>query len=288
MDALSPADLLLAKFDLTGEDLLAELPDLDEDNVVMLVGSVSDGHATPLSDIDMMVAGSRKPDGDLVLWESGRQRAIRRLESGHEINLEYWEWARLEEIASKFAESARTMKDPGSTDNVVVFDDEEARIIHYILSGIVLSGSSTIHADIFDRDVFLDYLVMYCATRYLATAEDSVGQVMEGDALCASFDLRRAFEFLAGAELASIGHTNPSPRWRAKLLQKVRSDLGDDVFETYMSCLFCRPDMSSDQIEAALLFGQNRLATIFMRRPALLAAAGTLGERMKFVTTLPS
>lgn len=279
------ANDLLAKFGLTVDDLLAEVSGIGKDDVLMLIGSVSDGLATSLSDIDMLVAGERRPDGDLVLWESGRQRAIRRLGSGHEINVEYWDWERLKAIAGKFSDSAYAINNPSLTDDVIVFDEEEVRIIHYILNGVVLSGDKLIFDDIFDKDVFLDYLVMFCITKYLATAEDSIGQIMESDVECASFDLRRAFEYLIGAELASIGYTNPAPRWRMKLLRKAKAEIGEDVYRRYMSYLFCGPDKSRQDIEEALSFAQNRLGAIFMRRPKVFAAAGALGERMKFVTS---
>ncbi|MBN8501194.1 MAG: nucleotidyltransferase domain-containing protein [Sphingomonadales bacterium] len=277
---------LLAKFGLTAEDLLAEVPEIGSDDVIMLVGSVSDGLATSLSDIDIMVAGERRPDSDLILWESDRQRAIRRLDSGQEINIEYWDWDRLKMIAGKFSDSAYAINNPTLTDDIIVFDEEEVRIIHYILNGIVLSsGEKLIFDEIFDKDSFLDYLVMFSATKYLATAEDSIGQIMEADVECASFDLRRAFEFLIGAELASHGYTNPAPRWRMKLLRSAKAELGDEVYERYMSYLFCGPDKTRLEIEEALRFGQDRLGAIFMRRPKVFAAAGALGERMKFVTS---
>ena len=281
----SKANDLLKKFDLTADDLIAEVPEIGKGDVLLLIGSVSDGLATSLSDIDMMVAGERRPDGDLVLWESGRQRAIRRLASGHEINVEYWDWDRLKKIAEKFSESAYAISNPHLTDNVIVFDEEEVRIIHYILNGIVLSGDNLIFDDIFNRDVFLDYLVMFSVTKYLATAEDSIGQIMEEDVECASFDLRRAFEYLVGAELASLGYTNPAPRWRMKLLRKAKPELGDDTYQRYMSYLFCGADKSREDVEQALGFAQGRLGAIFMRRPKVFAAAGALSERMKFVTS---
>ncbi|MDJ0643939.1 MAG: hypothetical protein QNJ15_14090 [Erythrobacter sp.] len=251
----------------------------------MLIGSVSDGFAKPLSDIDMMVAGERRPDSDLVLRESDRERAIRRLETGHEINVEYWDWGRLKEVADKFSATAYAINNPNLTDEIIIFDEEEVRIIHYIINGLMLAGDKPIFEDVFDKDTFCDYLVMHDTTRYLASAEDAIGQIMEGDNECASYDLRQGYEFLIGAEVASLGHTHPAIRWRMKLLQKARSELGDEVYHAYRSYLFCGPDMGRQEIEKALKFAQDRLGAIFMRRPKVFAAAGALSERMKFVTS---
>lgn len=283
---LETADDLLARFSLTADDLLREVPETADDDVVLLIGSVSDGLATSLSDIDIMVAGERRPDDDLVLWESERQRAIRRLSTGQEINIEYWDWDRLKAIADKFSQSAYAINNPNLTDDVIVFDEEEVRIIHYILNGIVLhSGGGSIYSDIFDKDIFLDYLVMFCVTKYLATAEDSIGQIIEGDLECASFDLRRAFEYLAGAELAALGYTNPALRWRVKLLRTARDQLGEPVFDRYLAELRGGSEKSKSDVEDSLKFAQGRLGAIFMKRPKVFAAAGALSERMKFVTS---
>jgi predicted nucleotidyltransferase len=279
------ANGLLAKFGLGVEDLLAEVPSLGDDDVLLLIGSVSDGLATPLSDIDMMVAGDRRPDTDLVMRESDRERAIRRLESGHEINVEYWSWDRLRKIETKFSEAVHAINNPNLTDEIFVFDDGEARIIHYVINGITLAGDDFVLKEMFDRDSFADYLVMYSITRYFATAEDSIGQAMQGDIACASFDLRRAFEMLAGAEIASLGYTHPGVRWRVKLLEEIKPEIGNDVYDEYMSYLFCGPDQGNQEIEAGLKFAQSRLGAIFMRRPKVFAAAGALSERMKFVTS---
>ncbi|MBN8499744.1 MAG: nucleotidyltransferase domain-containing protein [Sphingomonadales bacterium] len=157
------ANEYFSKFNLTVADLLKESPELGSDGVIMLIGSVSDGLATPLSDIDLLVVGERRPDSDLVLRESNRERAIRVLDSGQEINIEYWEKDRLRSIAEKFAKSVFAINNPALTDEIVVFDDHELRIIHYLINGIILSGSKRVFDDIFKTDDFIDYLVMFCA-----------------------------------------------------------------------------------------------------------------------------
>lgn len=278
----------LSKFDLSVEDLLEESPELDQDGVIMLIGSVSDGLATPLSDIDLLVVGKRRPDGDLVLRESDRERAIRILDSGQEINIEYWGKERLKTISEKFANSAFAINNPESTDEIVVFDDQELRIIHYLIHGLMLSGKRRVFEDVFDNDSFMDYLVMFCMTRYLALAEDSVGQAMENDFECASLHLRMAIEFLIGAEIASLGHTHPHLRWRLKLLRQCQPEIGEDVYQEYLSYWFGEPSTKKEDIEKVLQFAQNRLGAIFMRRPKVFLAAGALRDRMKFVTSFES
>jgi len=279
------ANEYFSKFNLTVADLLKESPELGSDGVIMLIGSVSDGLATPLSDIDLLVVGERRPDSDLVLRESNRERAIRVLDSGQEINIEYWEKDRLRSIAEKFAKSVFAINNPALTDEIVVFDDHELRIIHYLINGIILSGSKRVFDDIFKTDDFIDYLVMFCATRFLATAEDSIGQTMENDFVCASHHLRMAIEFVVGAEIASLGHTLSHPRWRLKLLRKSQPEIGEDVYNEYLSYLFAKPSTSKEDIEKGLQFAQNRLGTIFMRRPKLIVATVALRDRMKFVTS---
>lgn len=279
------ANKLLSKFNLTVDDLFKEAQDIGENDVLMLIGSVADGLGTPLSDIDMMLVGERRPDKDLVLRESDRERVIRRIESGHEINIEYWDWDRLKIIANKFSKSVFAINNPAAIDEIIVFDDQELRIIHYFINGILLSGKSRIFEDIFEKESLMDYLVMYFMTRYLALAEDSIGQVMEDDLECASFHLRMAIEFLIGAEISSLGYTHPHLRWRLKLLRKCKGEIGDEVFEEYMSFLSGGVGKTKEDIERGLKFAQSRLGAIFMRRPKVFVAAGALSDRMKFVTS---
>lgn len=279
------ANGFLSKFDLSVDDLLAEVPDIGENDVLMLIGSVADGLGTPLSDIDIMVVGERRPDQDLVLRESNRERAIRRIESGQEINIEYWDWSRVKTIADKFSASTFAIDNPTSTNEIIVFDDEELRILHYFINGLLLSGKGRIFADVFEKESLMDYLVMYFMTRYLALAEDSIGQVLEDDLECASFDLRLGIEFLIGAEIASLGYTHPYLRWRLKFLRACRAEIGEDVFKEYVSYLLGIPGKTKEDIEAGLKFAQSRLGAIFMRRPKVFVAAGALSDRMKFVTS---
>lgn len=275
----------LSKFNLTVDDILAEAPQLGDDGVIMLIGSVADGLATPLSDIDILVVGDRRQDGDLVLRESDRERAIRILDSGQEINIEYWRKDRLAHICDKFAQSAFAIDNPHSTDEILVFDDQEMRIVHYLINGLLVAGETRLFADKLNNEAFMDYLVMFCMTRFLALAEDSIGQAIENDYECASHHLRMAIEFLIGAEIASLGHTHPHLRWRLKLLRSSTPNIGEDVYQEYLSHLFGDPHTSRKGIESGLQFAQMRLGAIFARRPKVLVAAGALRERMKFVTS---
>lgn len=278
----------LAKFNLTIDDLLEEAPELEDDGVLMLIGSVADGLATPLSDIDMLVVGERRPDGDLVLRESDRERAVRVIESGQEINIEYWNRDRLQGIADNFAKSAFAINNPESTDEIIVFDDQELRIIHYLINGLLIIGKARLFDDVVDKETYMDYLSMTFMTRYLALAEDSIGQVMENDFECASHHMRMGIEYLIGAEIASLGYTHPNLRWRLKLLRTCREEIGEDVYQEYLSFLFGPAGTTQEHIENGLKFATNRLGAIFMRRPKVLVAAGALRDRMKFVTSFAS
>jgi predicted nucleotidyltransferase len=283
-----PANELLSKFNVTVDDLLKEAPDVGENGALMLIGSVADGFGTLMSDIDLMVVGERRPDSDLVLREVGRERAIRVIDGGQEINIEYWDLARLGAISDKMKATSHALDNPRSTDEVTIFSNQELRIVHYLLSGQLLAGSKTLIQDLFDRETVIDYLIMYAATCHLAFAEDSIGQVMEEDYECAALQFRMAMEYVMAAEIASLGHTHPYLRWRLKFLKKCRPEIGEDVYREYLSYLFIGAHADRTDIENGLRFAQGRLMQIFMRRPRVMVAAGALGERMKFVTSFGS
>jgi hypothetical protein len=114
--------------------------------------------------------------------------------------------------------------------------------------------------------------------------EDAIAQVRYGDNLTALGMLRIMMDHLASAMLASVGETHPYPKWRVRLLNWYKGDLGDETVEKVIRYLF--PDPKSDASETvreALEFADAAISEIALRCPQVISAMLALDNLFIFV-----
>jgi predicted nucleotidyltransferase len=261
------------------------VPTLAEGELLMLIGSVPDGLANPLSDIDLLVVGPRRARGDLLLRDVEFEQTIERLASAHEVNVEYWTTEDLLDLAAKFEKMTLAFDRPEGIDDLIVLSETQLRIIHCMANGLVLSGDPSEWRVRFEKDRLINYLVIYFISFYYTFAEDAVGQLLDEDLESALANLRIAVDFMAGAELAAVGETNPYSKWRIKLLRRSIDTLGRDVLSEYLDRLFPHRDTPRVFIDDTIAFCGSRIAHVLQNRPQIVPAAMALSARMRFVTS---
>lgn len=271
------------------ETLTAQVRPLAPTETLLLVGSIPDGLANALSDIDLLLIGDQPLRGGLVVNETDYQESVGQLANGKEIHVESWRRADVYALAGRLASLAALMQDPTGVESVERFSDSERRLLHRLHTGVVLAGESAA-AEIRRRvpfAAFPAYLVLYFLNEHYTLREDAIAQVREGDAVSALWMLRQAMELMAGAVLASLGETNSYPKWRPRLLERHRPELGDAVVERLLDLLFPRREVPAlDLARGAIAFADELLAAIAARQPQLVPAMRELDNRIPFVRSL--
>ena len=91
-------------------------------------------------------------------------------------------------------------------------------------------------------------------------------------------------DWLAASALASVGETNPHPKWRVRLLQLHRDAVGAEDADTLMRYLFqpLEPD-AEKVVREAIAYANGLVGRILERHPQLVPALGVLNEH--FPTT---
>jgi predicted nucleotidyltransferase len=279
--ALQNASSFLKRWNMRVEDLTRYVRPLDPTETLVLVGSVPEGLANPLSDVDMFIIGDRKFDEGIVVNESDFQEMSINTADAPEINVEYWHSNDLEKLEKRMANLFSLLRDPSlvggpsKLKKVERFDFSELLIMHRIRTGIVLANPGI--AESWRERLYLDQLPLYIILHGLGThniyREDTIAQVRYGDNLSALGMLHIMMDHLASAILASVGETNPYPKWRMRLLNWYKGDLGEETIENFVRYMFPNPkEPASETVRGAFKFADSAVAGIASRCPQAISA----------------
>jgi hypothetical protein len=274
------------------EDLAGYVRPLEATETLLLVGSVPEGLANPLSDVDLLMIGDRELDEGVVVNESDYQEMSINMIDGPEINVEYWPSQYLEQLERRLTNIFTILRDPSlvggpsKLKKIERFDDTELMILHRIRTGIILANPE--NTERWRQRLFLDELPLYLILHGLGThniyREDAIAQVRYGDNLSALGMLRITMDHLASAVLASVGETHPYPKWRVRLLNWYKGDLGDETVEKLIRYLFPDPKSdASETIREALEFADSAIAGIASRCPQIISAMLAMNSLFTFV-----
>lgn len=290
--AIQNASRFLRRWKIRVEDLPRFVRPLDPAETLMLVGSVPEGLANPLSDVDLSFIGDRELDQGVVVNEASFQELSINLEDGPEINVNYWRAKDLEELEERLKQTFVLINDPAlvaaeaKLRKLERFDFTELLILHRIRVGIALANPEICERwrERLQLDQLPTYVILHGLSNHNIYREDVIAQVRYGDSLSALAMLRIMIDHLATAVLASVGETNPYPKWRVRLLNWYRGDLGDETVEQFMRFLF--PERSTDAsatVRDALEFADREMVAIATRCPQTIAALVTLDKLFVFV-----
>jgi hypothetical protein len=287
----SSAQAFLAKWGVSFDDLLAQVRPVDASETMWLVGSIADGLATSFSDINLLIIGDRGLDATLVFGESGFEQSVARLPRGQRIKTEYWRAEDVEQLQRRLAAVMHALYGTAPLAQVEAFSDLELRLLHRMRTGLVLANAAraTQWRREMQVDSLPDYLLVHWVASHHALREDAWGQAREGDRLSAWWMARAALDYLAAAMLASVGETNPYPKWRLRLLQRNREVLGPPAVERITGLLF--PDARADlvaHLHELTAFAGEVLERTLARHAARGPALPSINTRLQDLTRPPS
>jgi hypothetical protein len=280
----------LSNWNLRLEDLVGYIRSPQPTETVLLVGSIVEDLANPLSDIDLLLIG----DGDLgegfIQWEIESEEMVIRLPSGHEMNLEYWHTSALAQLRERLNNNLDLIGSSLPRRGLSRLSEAELRLLHRLRCGVGLVNQEV--TDYWRAQLRVEelplYLILSALALHFAIREDAIAQVRYGgDTLTSLTMLRLAADYMAAAMIASTGETNHSRKWRPRLLMRHRDVLGEERVAELQRYLFPNPqeDAAVALGEALKLFDTSILE-IIGRYPSALPVMLELDDQVSFVKDL--
>jgi hypothetical protein len=274
----------LSSIGLSIEDLAKLVPDLQQGETLLLVGSVPEGLSTAASDIDLLRIGHSRGRGFVRPFSAGTESAWR-LSSGATINIEAWNLNDVEALGRRVLEGFRAidgeLDNDGLESHIQHYNAAESLFLHRCSTGVILAGEALalkLRRDYRIGEISLQFL-MYSFLAYSSAIEKASRQAALGADLSALWMATQAMDHMALTMLASVGESNPHCRWRVRLLERSSEALGPERVDRLFDFLFpARGTNAQRLIAAAKEFGRAEVGRIIARMPKNIAKWPSLPE----------
>lgn len=197
--------------------------EFEENDILFISGSVAEGYANHLSDIDLYLLTKRKIPtiGNTGLLTFTCGSGIIDLEPYNPDNI----YAIINELHSW--KKGNQLDDPR-----IAMGFEGREILHRILVGIPLAGNEQFWRIKNQIDTYALTRVSFdMAKQSISTAQQDLAGVLDSnDAPTAYFACQRLLGFAIDALLAKLGSTNPKTKWRTCLLSTYANLAGIGIF----------------------------------------------------------
>ena len=279
----------LSRWNLRPEDLLTHIRPLRPSETVLLVGSIADGLANELSDIDLLSIGDGELTDDFIQRDATSDESAVRLPSGQEINFEYWHTDKIKQLRERMIPNFELMQDAEPKGSFTKLTDGEVRLLHRLRTGIVLANEDV--ASYWREQMKLDllpvYMLLHGIAMHFTYREDAIAQIQyEGDTLSAMAMLRLAAEYISFSMVASAGETLPARKWLPRLLRRNQGVLGEHRVNELLSYLFPNPQADGAALVAdAADFFDTIIGENLERCPDAQPVIFKLSGTVSFVTT---
>ena len=282
--ALDFTSEFLAQQGLTLDDVLREV-DVRPGEVLAVVGSVADGLANRLSDLDFLLIGSRRQAGHMIFRQDGQESIVFRINNDLEVNIDYIDIDDLDALASAVRSALRPDPEDGPVQNQLT--DSQVTLLHRIRSGGAVYGDLEPWRAKLKTKYLPDYMIVSNLILNYVHREDAIGELAAGDDENAVYVMAYAMGFLATLLLAHAGETNNKRWWKWKLLRRV----GDVVQPGVVTRLqrYMLPPMDADArtlVLEASQFCDEVIENCLVARPHLAQTVDAFIDRVKFVTDL--
>jgi predicted nucleotidyltransferase len=279
----------LSRWNLRLEDLTTHMRPLRPSETVLLVGSIADGLANELSDIDLLLIGDGELTEDFVQRDATSDESAVRLPSGQEINFEYWHTDNIKALRKRMNSNFELMENPEPKGSFTRLTDAEMRLLHRLRTGVVLANPeiASYWRDEMKVDTLPVYMLLYGIAMHFTYREDAIAQIQyERDTLSALAMLRLAAEYMSFAMVASAGETMPARKWLPRLLRRNQSVLGEHRVKELLTYLFPNPEGDSAALVAAAAdFFDTAIGENLERCPDAMPLVFKLSGTVSFVTT---
>ena len=280
----------LSRWGLHPTDLLGHIRPMQPSESVLVVGSIADGLANELSDIDLLVIGDGELADGFIQREATSEESVVRLPRGQEVNLEYWNTRNMEDLRERMRPNFELLKNPVPNGWFTKLNDSELRLLHRLRTGMVLTNPeiASYWREQLQLEVLPVYLLLQGVGMHFAYREDAIAQnKYEHDVYSTLIMLRLAAENMAYAMVASVGESLPARKWLTRLLRRNQSVLGERQVNELLSYFFPNPhDNVTALIHKAIDFFDTVIGECLERCPDALPVMLQLSGEVSFVTSL--
>ncbi|GAA0713847.1 nucleotidyltransferase domain-containing protein [Dokdonella soli] len=198
---------------------------LGDGECLLLVGSVAEGLANPESDLDLLLLANDRDAGEHELHGD----MLRAMPEGFDLNIEVITHARAEAVCRFFLHNLNEARRPaaaGAPRSLTFVGADELRLLHRLRTGIPLIASANsvdTLRDCYALHALPDFCTLQHVACHLRLRADASQTVQDaGDPHTPLVMSQLAGQHLIAAVLASIGETNPNPKWLLRLLRDHR------------------------------------------------------------------
>jgi hypothetical protein len=189
---------------------------LDDDDVLLAVGSLAEGLGTGKSDLDLLLITPRDPG-------ASEPRDIGLLVGDCVFDIQVWPLLRIEEEVAQFRAWAAQ---PWDITRLAAVDADRRRLLHRLsYCSVIFEGESSRLPTLQPSRSDLARLKLQIARHTARTIQvDMVGNLEVGDFASTVFAAQELLGHAVDALTAGHHLTNPNPKWRSRLLELLPSD----------------------------------------------------------------
>lgn len=283
----SAAAVFFRRHGLRLDEISAKMPDMPEDSIVLLTGSVAEGLANDLSDVDLYVITPEtfRPEVPMLIVNNEYDEFVFRLAGGFEVNVIVWNAGFLRDCGAKARRLREAINDPSKISKIEAFSYWEEQFLHNLRVGVPLTASERavqLKADM-ASDVLPHVQTLAKLTDHFSLREDVIGNVRHGEIGSAAWIYPQVMDTLAAACICSTGCSNTKFKWRYKCLDVCRDGLGEPLTTSLQAYLRQGPDaFSLDTFRAAMDFADEAIRGCIGRAPQIAAAASLLATHITY------
>lgn len=222
----------LAGYGLTIADILDAVEERPGEQCLLFVGSVPAGTSTRFSDADLIVIGATPGQADLNVQQNGVAQIVRTMGEGLEVCTAYYPPPVFQALAERTGRALSAIGNPQPVDEPLreleTLDIGLLKFAHRLKSGVALRGNVQPLRESMWLQYLDDYLVAHGILEQMIYLEDVRGELESGSPSSAAYTFTYSVSFLAGAMLATVGETNPDPKWRVRLLEREHCRIGSE------------------------------------------------------------
>ncbi len=254
LHGVDSAPALCAALARRGVNLHQEISNLlvpDAKYAVMVVGSIAEGTATPVSDVDFLVlldrADSLREERVSLSVQTGRSQEFLSYHDGIELNLEFRAWDNMREIRRQVLSMGPSVQKKGSA-KLVIFERFELQFLHRLRTGWVLTGEEIVEA--WRAKLAVDFLPIYLGLRNYVlgreTFEDACATVGNGTAE-SIYTARNCAESALLGLFGFLGYTSQTRRFMFRWIESLGVTENTEVARVGFRLLFPQPSLDASQ-----------------------------------------
>jgi len=245
------ATAFLADWRIDFDELRAFVRPIHDGVTLLLVGSIADGLANELSDIDLLLLGSGSLERRDAVVDVNCEYATTVMK-GHEVHVECWHPDVIDRLVARMTAALDSFDDTGRFEPDQSLDDDRLCLLSRIRNGVVVAGADA--AAGWRGRCQSHRLPLYLRQHWLhgfrTLRSKALAEGRYGHPGSAQQQFRGASVCLVGALLCTIGETNTYSKWRPRLLQRHRDTIGAETTDVMLRSLFA-PRMTASEMATA-------------------------------------